>query len=81
VCVAAGTIPVAATPHGGFELGPTPWHDTNGDVNKMGDPGVVAGMTSTAQVTVTTGTKCVWACCPFSPMGNGCPASTMDQCP
>ncbi len=78
VCVAAnGTVPVTAAPLGGFELGADPWHDTTGDMGS-GDPGTVSGGVSSTTATVTTGSKCVWACCPFT-NGTGCP--TTDQCP
>ncbi|HEY1555199.1 MAG TPA: hypothetical protein VGF94_10245 [Kofleriaceae bacterium] len=74
---APGSITLAATAGTGFELGPTPWHDTAGDTG-TGDPGTVSNGTSTATVAVQAANKCVWACCPF-PDGTGCP--TADQCP
>jgi hypothetical protein len=80
-CVAAGSVNLSATALSGFELGPAPWHDTSGDKG-TGDPGTVSGSGATASdsttVTVTTGSKCAWVCCPF-PDGTGCP--TTDQCP
>jgi hypothetical protein len=77
-CVTPGMITVAASPaSAAFILGPTPWHDTSGDTGS-GDPGTVAGMTSTTTAVVGAMAKCVWACCPF-PNGMGCP--TTDQCP
>ena len=83
VCVAAGAVNVAATALVGFELGPTPWHDTVGDHDGSGDPGAVTGTgqaaISTAMVDVTTGSACVWACCPFT-NGTGCTNLT-NQCP
>jgi hypothetical protein len=74
---------LTATPlSSAFELDPNgTWHDTDGD-HGSGDPGTVSSNTSTTTVTVNTpGTKCVWACCPFSPGGTGCPTAAMDQCP
>jgi hypothetical protein len=83
VCVAAGAVNVAATALVGFQLGPTPWHDTVGDHDGSGDPGALTGTgqaaTSTAMVDVTTGSACVWACCPFT-NGTGCTNLT-NQCP
>jgi hypothetical protein len=78
LCVAAGAVPLAATPvSSNFELGPAPWHDTDGDQGN-GDPGMVVNDTDSTTITVTSGSKCVWACCPFT-NGAGCP--TADQCP
>jgi hypothetical protein len=81
VAVTAGTIPVSAVALSGFELGPTPWHDTAGDTG-AGDPGTVTGTgqaaSSATTVVVGAGGKCVWVCCPFT-NGTGCP--TTDQCP
>jgi hypothetical protein len=79
VCAAAGgTVNLAATPHGGFVLGPTPWHDTSGDVDGGGDPGTVVGNTSSTTLVVGDGGRaCAWACCP----GTGLPCPTSDQCP
>ena len=71
VCVAAGAVPLTAGAMPGFRLGPTPWHDTDGD-HGAGDP---AGATS---VTVSGASGCAWVCCPFLD-GTGCPAA--NQCP
>jgi hypothetical protein len=73
-----GTVDLVAAPlDSSFELGPAPWHDTAGDTGS-GDPGTMAGGTSSTTVAVNADT-CVWVCCPFSPGGGGCP--TADQCP
>jgi hypothetical protein len=77
VCVTPGIVGVGAHPNTGFELGPTPWHDTDGDTGS-GDPGTVNAGSSSTFVTVGTTAKCIWACCPFT-NGTGCP--TADQCP
>jgi hypothetical protein len=81
VCVGAGAVPVAASALVGFELGPAPWHDTDGD-HGSGDPGTVTGSgqaaTSATTVTVAGATACAWVCCPFT-SGLGCPA--VNQCP
>ena len=77
VCVAPGIVNVAASPLPGFELGPAPWYDTSGDLGS-GDPGTVVGDVDSTTVKVTSGSACVWVCCPF-PDGTGCP--TTDQCP
>jgi len=73
---------VAKRANSTFEIGPTTWHNTDGDVGSAGDMGMLAGSgadeTSSTTVTVGAAAKCVWACCPFSPAGNGCP--TDDQC-
>ena len=71
VCVAAGAVPLSATPSAGFELGPAPWHDTDDD-HGAGDPA------DATTVTVSGASDCAWVCCPF-PDGTGCP--TTDQCP
>lgn len=83
IAVEPGSISLVAKPASGmYEIGPAPWHDTAGDTGS-GDPGTQAGSgsneTSTTSVTVGTTPKCVWACCPFSNNGGGCP--TTDQCP
>lgn len=77
VCVAPGIVNLAASPLPGFELGPAPWYDTSGDLGS-GDPGTVVGDVDSTTVMVTSGSACVWVCCPF-PDGTGCP--TTDQCP
>lgn len=71
VCVAAGAVALVATAMPGFILGPTPWHDTDGD-HGSGDPA------ATTTKTVSGAGACAWACCPF-PDGTGCPTS--NQCP
>ncbi len=81
VCVAKGTVDLAATPATSqFEIGPAPWHDTSADTGS-GDPGTTSGSGTTetdkTTVDVTSGSKCVWVCCPFT-NGSGCPAT--DQC-
>jgi hypothetical protein len=81
-CVAAGPVSVTATALSGFELGPAPWHDTEGD-SGAGDPGTVTGSGQSAMSMATVNTSgtssCAWVCCPFSPGGNGCP--TTNLCP
>jgi hypothetical protein len=65
VCVAAGAVPLSATALTGFILGPTPWHDTDGD-HGAGDS------SASTTKTVSGASACAWACCPF-PDGTGCP--------
>jgi hypothetical protein len=81
VCVAPGTVALSATALAGFELGPAPWHRTDGDAGS-GDLGTVTGTgqaaSSATSVTVAATPACVWVCCPFTG-GTGCPAT--DQCP
>jgi hypothetical protein len=77
LCVAPGRVPLTATPLPGFQLGPTPWHDTDGD-RGAGDPGTLAGSTSATTLTVAGTSACAWVCCPAT-NGTGCP--TTDQCP
>jgi hypothetical protein len=81
VNVAPGAIPLVAEARVGFQLGATPWHDTDGD-SGAGDAGTRAGSgqteTSSTAATVASSPKCVWVCCEFSG-GGGCPAT--DQCP
>jgi hypothetical protein len=67
LCVAPGTVTLAATPKAGFELGPEPWHD----INSLNG--------GTATVVLTSGSKCVWVCCPGSGAG-GAPCPESDQC-
>ena len=83
-CVPPGTIDLVASPIStAFELGPDPWHDTSGD-HGSGDPGTQADLdggvhaTSSTTVVATSGSACVWACCPFTD-GTGCSAG--NQCP
>jgi hypothetical protein len=83
VCVPPGSVTLVAKPASStFEIGSAPWHLTSGD-NGSGDPGVQAGTgideTSTTSVVISSGSKCVWACCPFSVNGAGC-AGVVD-CP
>jgi hypothetical protein len=85
ICVASGTINLVAKPlNATFELGPTPWHGTTGD-HGSGDPGsqanVDAGVNATSSTTVmtTSGSVCIWACCPFT-NGTGCTGVT-SPCP
>ncbi len=76
VSVDEGTVTLSATPNAGFELGSTPWHDTDGDTGS-GDPGSVNGTTSTTTITVGDSGACVWVCC--ETIGsNDCP--TADLC-
>jgi hypothetical protein len=64
--VLPGEITVSAVAHMGFELGPTPWHDVDGDTG-TGVQGTLSGsgqtQASAAKVTITTAGKCVWVCC------------------
>jgi hypothetical protein len=78
-CVPDGSTNLSATPLTGFELGATPWHDTDGD-HGSGDPGTVSGNTDSTTVTVNapTTSKCVWVCCETQGTTD-CP--TTDQCP
>ena len=85
MCVAAGTVNLVASPlDATFEIGPTTWHGTSGDTGS-GDPGTLAmvdagvSATSSTTVAVSTGSKCVWACCPFA-NGTGC-TGLANQCP
>jgi hypothetical protein len=76
VCVPSGsTVHLVATALTGFELGPHPWYKTAGDTGS-GDPGTVSGTgqsaTDSTTVVAAGATQCVYACCPFSPGGNGC---------
>jgi hypothetical protein len=73
-CVPAGEVDLeASAADNNFQLGPTPWHGTDGDTGD-GEEGDVTGSgvnaTSAATVTVT-GEDCVWVCCPFT-NGTGC---------
>jgi hypothetical protein len=77
----AGTVDLSAVALSGFQLGTTPWHDTDGDTGS-GEQGTVTGtgQTASSATTETVGDTddCVWVCCEFSG-GGGCPAT--DQCP
>lgn len=81
VCVPPGKVKLSATARSGFDLGSTPWHDTDGDTGN-GDPGTVtgSGQSATSSTTETVGSSpdCVWVCCPTSGTTD-CPAT--DQCP
>jgi hypothetical protein len=82
VCVAAGaTVDLSAVANVGFQLGNTPWHDTDGD-SGGGEQGMVTGSGQTASsattITVSGNADCAWVCCEFL-NGGGCP--TTDQCP
>lgn len=81
VCVAAGPIDVSAVAKAGFELGATPWHDTDGDTGN-GEQGTITGTGQTASsaavVTVSGTAACAWVCCETAGMMD-CP--TTDQCP
>jgi hypothetical protein len=80
VCVAAGATKVDATANAGFMLGTAPWHDVDGDMG-TGVQGTITGTGQTAKseamVTATSGSKCVWVCCPSTTLQ--CP--TTNQCP
>jgi hypothetical protein len=77
-CVTPGQVTLTAEAESStFELGL--WHHTSGDTGS-GEPGSVSAGVSTAHFIADGGaTACVWVCCPFAAMGNGCP--TTDQCP
>jgi hypothetical protein len=80
VCVAAGSVPVAATALTGFTLGAAPWHGTTGDAG-AGDAGTVSGTgqaaMSTAAVATVAGTPaCAWVCCPTIGLSD-CPAASL----
>jgi hypothetical protein len=81
VCVPPRPVPLSATPLAGFQLGPAPWHDTDGD-HGSGDAGTRAGSgPAAASATTVTGagaSACAWVCC-ARPDGTGCPSA--DQCP
>jgi hypothetical protein len=70
VCLPPGTVQVVSTAiNGTFQLGN--WHGTQGDTGS-GESGTLAGSNSTANVVLTSGTACVWMCCPFAGSGTGC---------
>jgi hypothetical protein len=76
VCVAPGTVNLAATANTGFVLGD--WHHTTGDTGS-GDPGTVTNGVSAATVRVGSSNACVWICCPGVGGVPACP--TTDACP
>ena len=82
VVVQPGTIPLSAKALTGFQLGTTPWHDTDGDTGS-GDPGTRTGtgQDEVASTTETVGATddCVWVCCETAATPGDCPAT--DQCP
>jgi hypothetical protein len=76
MCVAAGPVTLVASPvNATFILGL--WHGTVGDTG-AGNAGTVTGTGTTAKSTtsvdVTSGSACVWVCCPFA-NGTGCPTT------
>lgn len=77
----SSVVSLAAVALVNFQLGATPWHDTDGDPGS-GDPGTRtgSGQSETASTTkaVGSGTACAWVCCEFLG-GGGCPV--IDQCP
>jgi hypothetical protein len=81
VTVTPGVIPVSAVALGGFELGLTPWHNTDGDLGG-GEQGQITGtgQTASSATTETVGltADCVWVCCQTAGQTD-CP--TTDQCP
>ena len=83
ICVAAGPVTVEATPaSSAFAIGAQPWFgvDQNGGGAASGtDKGTGAIETTTATVTVSTGSRCVSVCCGMAPGGTSCP--TTDPCP
>jgi hypothetical protein len=80
VTVSAGAVNLVATPASAtFEIGGNMWHFVDGDASGSGVTGTVSGMMSTAMVTISNASKCVWVCCPFA-NGTGC-TGIADQCP
>jgi collagen type VII alpha len=82
ICVASGaTVDVSAVANATFELGATPWHDTDGDTGN-GEQGTITGTgqsaSSAAKVTVMGTADGAWVCCQDAGMMD-CP--TTDQCP
>src|SRR5258705_9869430 len=80
VDVVPGPIALTAVAEPGFQLGTTPWHDTDGDTG-LGEQGTITGTGQTAQSAATitvAAAACAWVCCEFTG-GGGCPAT--DQCP
>ena len=78
----SSVVSLAAVALVGFQLGATPWHDTDGDTGS-GDPGTRSGIgqsetASTTKTVSSSGTACAWVCCEVAG-GGGCPATY--QCP
>jgi len=67
VCVPSGEVKLSATANPGFVLGTKPWNDVD---SQSAD--------GSATVKVTSGSKCVWVCCPGKGGSPACP--TTDQC-
>jgi hypothetical protein len=67
ICQKPGAVTLSATANTGFTLGSQPWHDTETESG------------GSATVTLTTGSTCVWVCCPGASGTPACP--TADQCP
>jgi hypothetical protein len=67
VNVEPGSVDLTATANSGFMLGSGPWHDTT---TQSG---------GSATLKVTSGSMCVWVCCPGTGGSPACP--TADQCP
>ena len=83
ICVAAGPVTVKATPASNlFAIGTNPWFgvdQNDGGAAPGTDMGTGATETTTATVTVSSGSKCVSVCCGDAPTGTNCP--TTDPCP
>jgi hypothetical protein len=67
ICQKPGLVTLTAMANTGFTLGSQPWHDT---ATESG---------GSATVTLTSGSTCVWVCCPGKGGTPACP--TADQCP
>jgi hypothetical protein len=85
VCVAAGAkIPLSLGPNdvtftpGTFEIGPAPWHGTDGQ-GTVTDAGAKSMDTTSITIPAAATTACAWACCPFA-SGTGC-SGIANQCP
>jgi hypothetical protein len=80
--VVPGTYDVSAVANAGFQLGTTPWHDTDGDTTGDGEQGTITGTgqsaSSATTETVVAADDCIWVCCEFTG-GGGCDVA--DQCP
>jgi hypothetical protein len=80
VNVSAGVTTLVATPASAtFEIAGDMWHFVDGDASGSGVTGTVSGTMSSAMVTISNASKCVWVCCPFA-NGTGC-TGIADQCP